>query len=111
MVLARQKAVVDEEVFFQCQSRIALLQFAGTITAYPVTQGQVLRPRRCPDGIGLDKAQFSDRPHQRGRLEQRTGDRVAAQVVEGEGHGAMMTKTRARVRYDTVPPPYGSGRG
>ena len=49
-------------------------------------QGQVLRPRRRADRIGLHEAELRDRAHQRRRLEQRTRHRMAAQVVEGQFH-------------------------
>ena len=79
---ARQKAVVDKKIFFDAELRVTAFEVAGAITNDAVAQGQVLRARRGSDRVGLHEAEALDRPPERGRLEQRAGDRVAAQGVE-----------------------------
>ena len=98
MVRARQEAVVDEEVFFDRQLRIAAFEVAGAVAGHAVTQGEVLRARRGADRIGLHEAEFIDRTRERGRLEQRAGHGMAAQVVEGDGHGELWRGTTCGVR-------------
>jgi hypothetical protein len=95
MVRARQKAVVDEKVFFDRQPRIAPLEVTGTVVAHAVAQRQVLGARRRSDRVGLHEAELVDRARQRGWREQRAGHRVAAQVVERERcHPGMMPKRK-----------------
>jgi hypothetical protein len=89
---ARQEAIVDEEVFFQRQPRVAALQLAGAVVAHAVAQDQVLRARRCAQRIGLHEAQAADGRRQRGGREQRTRQRMAAQVVERDRHPWMMPR-------------------
>ena len=79
---ARQEAVVDEGSLPRRQPRIAPLEIAGAIADDAMAQRQVLSARRRADRIGLHEAEPVDRALQRRRLEQRAGDRVAAQVVE-----------------------------
>ena len=102
----RQEAMVDEEVFLQRQSRVTPLQVPGTLANHAVTQGQILGARRRPDWIGLHEPKPVDRPHQRGRLDQRPGNRVTAQMREGRRHRRMMP---ARV-CNTGPNPSNAGR-
>ncbi len=94
--VARQEAVVDEEVLIDAELRIAPLEVAGAVVAHAVAQREVLRARRCADGVGLDEAQAVDgAPERRGR-EEGAGDRVPAQVVErGSPHGGTGLQTRA----------------
>ena len=93
---ARQEAVVDEEVFLQRQPRIAALQVAGAVADRRGGAGS--GPARAPArGSGRPARSRAARSRaQRGRLEQRTGDGVTAQVIEGQGHGAMMPAYRPR---------------
>jgi len=81
-VPARQEAVVDEAVFLDRQPCVAALQIARVIAGDAMAQDQVLRPRRSADRIGLHEAEPVDRAAERGRLEERARDRVAAQIVE-----------------------------
>jgi len=94
-VFARQEAVIDQAVFFHRQPRVASFQVAGAVTRDPKAQGEVLGTRRRPDRIGLEEAQALDRARQRGRLEQRAGDGLAAQRVEG-GIGHVRDCSTAR---------------
>ena len=80
---ARHEAVVDEEVLLDRQPRIAALEVARAVAGHAMAQRQVLRACRGADRVGLHEAELLDRLRQRRRLEQRAGDRVAAQVVEG----------------------------
>jgi hypothetical protein len=97
---SRQEAVVDEGVFLDLQLRVAALEVAGAVAGDAVAQDQVLRARRRADRVGLDEAELVDRATERRRLEQRSRDGVAAQVVERRclGHAAMMPKRGARRR-------------
>src|ERR1700690_3099437 len=51
--LARDKTVVDEEIFFDVGLRVASFQVAGAIAFDPVTQDEVLRPRGSANRIRL----------------------------------------------------------
>ena len=59
---ARQKTVVDEEVFLNVELGVAPLQIAGAIALDAVAQCQVLSTCRGADRIRLHKAQPLDRP-------------------------------------------------
>ncbi len=88
--VARQEAVVDEEVLFDPKAPIASLEVAGTIVAHAVTQREVLRAGRRPDRVRLHEAETLDRPCEGGRREQAARDCVAAQVREGQRHRGIM---------------------
>ena len=61
---ARHEAVVDEEVLFDRQARIATLEVTGTVVGDAVAKRQVLRARRGADGIGLNEAELRDCPRE-----------------------------------------------
>jgi hypothetical protein len=84
---SRQKAVVDEEVFFDGQAGVTPLQVTGAVALDAVAQRQVLRSRRGAYRVGLHKTQPGDGLGQRGGLEQAARHGVAAQVVQGDGGG------------------------
>ena len=84
---ARQEAVVDEKVFLNVQRRIAPLQIARAVVLDPVAQRQVLRARRSTNRVGLDKAQSGDGLGQGGGRKQHARDGIAAQGLQGDGHG------------------------
>ena len=92
VVLAADEAVVDEEIFFDGQARVAALQVAGAVVGNAVAKGQVLRACGCADRVGLDKAEPAEGARQRRRIEQRAGNGIAAQVGECQRHAAMMPK-------------------
>jgi hypothetical protein len=98
MVRARQEAVIDEEVLFQRQFRVAAFEVAGAITHDAVAQRQVLRTRGRADRVRLHETEPRDRPRERGRLEQRAGDGVVAQVVEGDRHALKSKGSTAERR-------------
>jgi hypothetical protein len=75
---ARQNAVVDEEVLFDGQARVVRFQVARTVVGDAMAQREVLRPCWRADRIDLDEAELGDGARQGCRLEQATGDRVAA---------------------------------
>ena len=60
----RQEAIVDEEILFQRQARIASLQIAGPIGGDPVAQDQILGARRRPDRVRLHEPQLADGPQE-----------------------------------------------
>jgi hypothetical protein len=80
---ARDEAIVHEDIFVDVETRIVALEVAGAVAGHAMTQRQVLRARRSPDGVGLHKAECVERALQRGRREQGAHDRSAPQVVEG----------------------------
>src|ERR1700675_715512 len=92
MQRARHKAVVDEEVLFQLELRVAALEVSRTIALHAMAQREVLCTGRRADRVGLNETQLLDRPSQSGRLEQRASNGVAAQGVERDRHAAMISK-------------------
>ena len=86
MMVAVQIAVVDEVVFLDRQTRIAPLEIARAIADDALAQREILGAGRRTDRIGLHEAQLPDGARERGRLEQRAGDGVAAQLLEGRRH-------------------------
>ncbi len=83
MVRAWQEAVVDERVFFDVERRVLRLEIACAVAGDAMPERQVLRARRRADRIGLHESEPLDRAAQVARREQRTGDGVAAKIVEG----------------------------
>src|ERR1700722_17209931 len=83
--LARQETVVEEEGLFNCQARVAALQFAGAIVLNALREDQILGASGHPHRVGLDKAQARNGPLQAGGLEKAARDRIAAQLPETGG--------------------------
>ena len=79
---ARHEAVVDEDVFFDVERRVAPLQIAGAVALHALAKDQVLRPRRRADRVRLHEPQPIERARQRGRPEQAARDREAPQILE-----------------------------
>src|SRR5688572_6166141 len=79
---AGHEAVVDEEVLMHVETRIATLEVTGAVAGYAMAQREVLRARRCPDGVGLYEAGCVQRPLQGCWREQTARDRSAPDVVE-----------------------------
>ena len=100
---ARQIAVVDEEVFLQRQLRIKALEIARAIAGDAMAQRQVLRAGRRADRIGLHESQLVDRAPERGRLEQRARDGVAAQMFQGDRHAAIIFQSPSDAATRCVP--------
>ena len=82
MQVTRHEAVVDEEVFLDRQCRVATLEVTGAVVDDTVAENQVLRACGGADGIGLKEAELRDCLPNGGRLEERAGDGVAAEVGE-----------------------------
>ena len=91
---ARDVAIVHEEVFVHVETSVSTFEIAGAVAADAVTQREILRARRCPDGIGLHEAQRVERALQRGRGEEAARDRSVPHVVEG--HPARLSGRRRR---------------
>ena len=53
---ACHEAVVHEDVLVDIETGVAMLEITGAVTDNPMAQREVLRARRCPDGIGLNEA-------------------------------------------------------
>ena len=88
--LARDEAVVDEEVLLDAEPCVAAFEVAGPVVLDAMAQGQVLRACRRADRVGLHEAQFRDRAAERGRVEEGAAHRVAAQVIQSDRHPRMM---------------------
>ena len=95
--LAGYEAVIDEEIFFDTELRVAAFQIAGTIIFDAMPQDQVLRAGWGADGIGLHEAEFFERTFERDRREQAARDGKSAQVVEGDRH-RVGSSLRERLR-------------
>ena len=59
--VARKKSVGVQIVLFKIQLRIAAIEIARVITPDPLTQNQVLSPRRRSNRIGLHESQSCNR--------------------------------------------------
>jgi hypothetical protein len=81
--IPRHEAVVDEEVLFDAELRVAAFEIAGAIPRDPMAEGQVLGACWRPDGIGLNEAESVEGALERAGREERPGDRVPSQIVEG----------------------------
>jgi hypothetical protein len=66
---ATDEPIVDEEVFFDWERRVAPFEIAGAIARHAMAQCEILRARRRANGIGLDKAEAIERCGQVGRSE------------------------------------------
>ncbi|OIQ73838.1 hypothetical protein GALL_445200 [mine drainage metagenome] len=93
---ARQKPVIDEEIFFDVELGVAPFQLTGTIVFDAVAQHQVLCPRRGPNRVGLHKTQALDGARQRGRAKQGACHGIAAQGVKGDRHGDRVSVQRTQ---------------
>src|SRR5436853_7584493 len=96
--LARQKTVIDEESLFDCQVRVAALQFSGAIILNAMQQDQVLSSSGCAHRIGLDEAQAHNGAHQTGWLEEAARDRVTPKLLEIRG----FKRAHSRVPIEAV---------
>ena len=84
MDLARDEAVVDEEVFLDTQLVIAPLEISSAVALDAMPERQVLGSRRRADGVGLDEAEPLDGAFQADGGEEATGDGETAEI--GGGH-------------------------
>ena len=78
------KAVVDEEVLLNAELGVAAFEVAITVVLNTMAQHQVLSARGGADRVGLDETEPLERAFQRSGCEKTTGDRKAAQVIEGD---------------------------
>src|SRR5258708_3900907 len=83
---ARDKTVVDEEVFFDAELRVAAFEVAGAIIPDAMPQDQVLSPRRRANRISLHEAQPIERAFQRSGREEALLDGEPAEIVESDRH-------------------------
>ena len=81
VVSAGQKAVVDEEILLERELWVQALEIARAITVDAMAQRQILRAGGRTNRIRLDKSQFLYRALQRGGLEQRARNGIAAQMA------------------------------
>jgi hypothetical protein len=93
---ARDEAVVDDKILVDVEAGIATLEIAGAVTGYPMTQREILGPRRCPDRVGLHEPKGVEGALERGRREKAAGNRYAPQIVEG--HTVAIIRRFARAR-------------
>ena len=78
----RKEAVVEKVVFLDRQRRIQAFQVAGAVVAHAMAQGEILRARRCANGIGLHEAEPVQRSLKCGGREKAARDGEATQIVE-----------------------------
>ena len=104
--LLGHKAVVDEEIFFDTELRIAAFQIAGTIILDAMPQHEILRPRWGADGVGLHEPNLCS-----ARLSVVGGDRLRATAKRrrsskvmgiGDRHPGTETKLLQRGRHVLV---------
>src|ERR1700727_3923782 len=81
VVSAEQKAVIDEEILLEREGWIQALEIACTLTVDPMAQRQILCAGWRTNRIRLHESEFLDGAPQRGGLEQRARNRIAAQVA------------------------------
>ena len=77
---ARQKAVIDEEVLFDLELRIAALQIAGAIAAHAVPQDQILSTSWRANGIRLYEPKLANGAGESRRRKQAAIDGVGTQA-------------------------------
>src|SRR5687767_6939094 len=88
---AGDEPVVHEKILVDVELGILTLQIAGAVAGHAMTQREVLRARRCPDGIGLYEAEDVEGVLQRGRRKEAARDRGAPEIVEG--HSGVTSST------------------
>jgi hypothetical protein len=66
------------------------LEIAGPVVDDPVSHRQVLGPGGSPDRIGLNESELLHSLLQRGGEEQAAGDSEPPQLIETDGHGAIV---------------------
>jgi hypothetical protein len=68
------EAVVHEHAFLDVEALVAALEIASPVRLHPVSERQVLRPRRSANRICLHEPTPLDCTRQRGRREKRSRD-------------------------------------
>ena len=76
------ESVIDEDVLFDRQRGILLLEIAGAITMDTKTERQILSARRRSDWIGLHEPENIDRTRQGRRPPQAADDGHSTEIVE-----------------------------
>jgi len=76
------ESVIDEDVLFDLQHGILLLEIAGSITIDTKTERQILSARRRSDWIGLHEPENIDRTRQGRRPPQAADDGHSTEIVE-----------------------------
>jgi len=89
------ETVVDEEIFIDAQLRIATFEIASMVILHAMAQNQVLRAGWSANRIGLYKAHPMERALERSWWKQTPGDRMPPQVVNGDRHSEMLSKSGA----------------
>src|SRR5215216_4477223 len=79
---SRDVAVVDEEVLFDVECRIASFEIAGAIVSDAMPQDQMLCARRRPNRIGLHETHLLESTFECSGLREIPCDGVAPQIVE-----------------------------
>src|SRR5690606_11808046 len=71
---------------------IAGFEVTGPVVVDAMAEREVLRPGWCADRVELDEAELGDGARQRRWFEEATRDGIAAEVVEGEGGGHVVSR-------------------
>ena len=90
---SRYKAIDDEKVLLNAESRIKTFEVSRTVGLDTMAQHEVLSARWRPDRVGLDKAQPVKGTLQCSGRKQAAGDGKAPQVIEGDHHNQSLPKT------------------
>src|SRR6185369_16053019 len=83
---ARDVAVVDEEIFFNIERRVAAFQITGAIVFDAMSQDKILRACWRANRISLDELHLLKCAIERCRFWKITRDRESSQVVETDEH-------------------------
>ena len=89
------EAIVDEEILFYSQGRVAAFQIACAVVPDAVSQGQILRTGRRANRIGLHEPEPVQRTPERRRLEQTAADGKSSEGAHRHGHNGIMPKAVA----------------
>ena len=87
---SRQITVIDEEVLLERQPRITAPEVARAIRGHTVRAGSGPARGGGADRVSLHGSQLVDGALEGGRLEQRTRDGVATQMIQRDPHAAMI---------------------
>jgi hypothetical protein len=88
--LARDEAVIDEEVLFDAQLVVSALQVTRHIPIDTLAERQVLCACRRAYRIGLNESQRLDGLPERRRSKKAAANRKPSEIVQREGGGQCM---------------------
>src|SRR5215217_707385 len=84
-------AVIDEEIFFDVERRVAAFEITGAIVIDAVTEDQILCPCGSANRIGLHKAHALQGAIECCWLREVASDGESSQVVDRDRHWTRIT--------------------